>query len=118
MSQVEMFDALAGALGFRRVEEPAPPRKRTPAERAAEFHLRNPKVYAALRRLALEAVAIGRTRLGIGEIWEVARWQLGIEARDADGYKLNNSYRAWYARELMRREPLLSGRFSTRERRS
>ena len=78
------------------------------------FHQANPQVYPALRRLALDAARHGR-RLGIGMLFEVLRWQYAMND-DGPGqeFKLNNNYRAFYARLLMEREPDLQGYFETR----
>lgn len=93
----------------------APPRELTIEERCAAFDRANPEVYAELRRLALEAVRAGRRRLAIAQLVEVARWNLETAAR-SDGYKLNNSYRAIWARRLMAEEPELADVFEVRER--
>jgi hypothetical protein len=80
----------------------------------AEFHQANPHVYSALRHLALDAARHGR-RLGIGMLFEVLRWQYAMTTTDeASEFKLNNNYRAFYARLLMEREPDLDGYFETR----
>lgn len=81
-----------------------------------EFHAQNPHVYRELVRLAREARAAGRKRVGIGELYEVARWHLSMRT-DGDAFKLNNSHRAPYARLIMTLEPDLAGIFETRKRR-
>lgn len=97
-------------------------RKATIAERFAEWIADHPEVYAELRRLALEAVRAGRRKIGIKELYEVARWHLRLKAhdfgRDGKSYALNNDYTAPMARLLMEREPELAGMFEIRERRS
>jgi hypothetical protein len=77
------------------------------------YHRDNPQVYAALRRFALEAKAAGRARLGIAALFERLRWWSIVEAK-GDAFKVNNTYRAHYARLLMRQEPDLAGFFETR----
>ena len=78
------------------------------------FHAENPHVYSALRHLALDAARHGR-RLGIGMLFEVLRWQYAMTTTDeASEFKLNNNYRAFYARLLMEREPELQDYFETR----
>lgn len=79
-----------------------------------QFHQANPHVYAALRRLALDAARRGR-KLGIAMIFEVLRWQYAMHTTDAASeFKLNNNYRAFYARLLMDSEPELANYFETR----
>ena len=78
------------------------------------FHQANPHVYEMLRRLSLDAARHGR-RLGIGMLFEVLRWQNAMTTTDeASEFKLNNNYRAFYARLLMEREPDLQDYFETR----
>lgn len=77
----------------------------------------NPHVYQHLRRLALEVAARGTTRWGIGNLFEVLRWQSSV-ATTGDPYKLNNNFRSHYARKLMANEPMLEGMFEVRRLRS
>ena len=86
-------------------------------ERFADFRADHPEVLEYVRKLALEAVRAGRDRLGIAQLWEVARWNLWSAARD-NGYKLNNDFRAPAARWLMATEPELAEVFETRRRSS
>jgi hypothetical protein len=90
-------------------------RPRTLAEQFADFHAKSPNVYLTLVRLAREWVqATGRSRLGIATLYERARWELVIATSDAD-FKLNNSYRAYYARLIMTQERDLAGLFALRK---
>ena len=80
-----------------------------------EFHGDNPHVYEELRKLARGLRKRGHTRLGIGMLFEVLRWRhLMRTTSDADGFKLNNNYRSYYARLLMARERELDGLFQLR----
>jgi hypothetical protein len=79
----------------------------------ADFHRDNPHVYAELRALALRIKARGREVYGIGALAEVLRFHRAMETTDPD-YKINNNYRALYARLLMDREPELRDFFRTR----
>ena len=86
----------------------------TTAARFEEFHRTNSHVYRTLVTLAREWVSqTGSRKLGIGALYEVARWRLAIETGDPD-YRLNNSYRAYFARLIERQEPDLAGLFETR----
>lgn len=82
-------------------------------EKFVNYHLRNPRVYEHLVRLARRAKAAGKTSVGIGHLWEVMRWETWIEGNDS--LKLNNSYRSRYARLIMDREIDLAGFFETRK---
>jgi hypothetical protein len=68
-------------------------------------------------KLAREARAAGRTRVGLKELYEVARWNLRLATR-GDDYCLNNDYTASYARLIQEQEPDLAGLFETRTRRT
>ena len=87
------------------------------SERFDAFHNENPHVYEQLRVLALGLVRRGRTRIGIGMLFEVLRWQRMI-ATTGEPYKLNNDYRSRYARMLAAAEPELADAFETRELKS
>ena len=83
-----------------------------------DFHTRNPVVYSTLTALARRARAAGRRELGIACLWERMRWELFVETdtpNDGEPFKLNNNFRAFYAREIMQREPDLNGFFRLRE---
>lgn len=79
-----------------------------------EFHHANPKVYAAICRLARQRKAAGHDRGAIAQIFEVLRWQDEVVTRTRDGLKLNNNHRAHYARLIQLNEPDLAGFFETR----
>lgn len=79
-----------------------------------KFHGENPDVYEALKELAFDAHEAGRTRIGIGMLFEVLRWNRMIQRRQ-ESFKLNNNFRAYYARLLMKQNPELDGLFETRE---
>ena len=86
----------------------------TTAARFEEFHRTNPHVYRTLVRLAREWVdQKGQQKLGISMLFERARWDLAIET-GADDFRLNNSYRAFYSRLIMAREPDLADLFELR----
>jgi hypothetical protein len=96
-------------------EGPPPP---TLEERFAAFHSANPQVYSALVALARELVQAGVTHCGIGQLTERLRWEAAIRTR-GDEYRINNSFRALYARLLVERERWLpEGFFELRRRRA
>ncbi|MCE5247924.1 hypothetical protein LLG88_13505 [bacterium] len=78
------------------------------------FHEANPHVYRKLAELAVAAKATGRGHFGIGALFERLRWWSRFETDGTDPFKLNNNYRAFYARLLMRDYPELAGFFETR----
>jgi hypothetical protein len=87
-------------------------------QRFEDFDAANPWVYLELVRMARQARANGARRLGIGQLFEVLRWQTAMTTRSWDGFKLNNSLRSRYARMIMDREPDLADIFETRELRA
>jgi len=89
------------------------PREGSIAERAERFHYRNPSVYG----FAVDVCRYMKRRrvlhYGIGAVWEIMRFKY-LETH-GDIYKLNNNYRAWYARLIMSQEPDLVGFFQIRD---
>lgn len=79
------------------------------------FHEDNPHIYTLVERFASELLAAGRSKAGIGEIWERIRWELSVATR-GDGFKLNNNHRAFYARLWLERHPEHPHFFETRMR--
>lgn len=77
------------------------------------FHAANPHVYDQLVELAWTAYYAGQRRIGIAQLFEVLRWNRRIHTRDTE-FKLNNVYRAPYARLIMERNPQLGQIFETR----
>ena len=82
-----------------------------------KFHRENPEVYDELIKLALSLKDNGRSHYGIGALFEVIRFHRAIKTKD-DLFKLNNNYRALYARLIMENEPRLYGFFETRIRKA
>jgi len=84
-----------------------------------EFHRRNPHVYVMLSKMARAAKAAGRTKIGIGMLVEVIRWDYLVNTdHDESDFKINNNHRSRYARLLEQQEPELAGMFETRKLRS
>lgn len=90
---------------------------RTIEEMFLAFHHRNPGVYVALRDMTRQAKDRGRTKIGVGMLFEVLRWNRIVAGLpdETEDFKLNNNYRSRYARMIMERNPDLDGMFDTRE---
>lgn len=86
--------------------------------RFTEFHQRNPGVYAAIVHLARLRRDAGWSTGSMAQIFEVLRWEADLCIVSDDGLKLNNDFRAPYARLVMANEPDLAGFFHTRTLRS
>lgn len=83
-------------------------------EQFEQFHTDNPQVYATLVELARTWVANTHLhKIGVGALFERARWEIAIRTNDPN-FKLNNNYRAYYARLIMKREEDLDGIFELR----
>ena len=87
-------------------------------ERAFDkFDADNPWVYVQLRDMALRLRHTGRDSYGIAALFEVLRYEHATKTVSDDGLKLNNNYRALYARRLAQNEPELIEFFKMRVRR-
>lgn len=65
------------------------------------FHRNNPHVYDAIVNLCREIKALGENHFGIDGVFAVLRYNIlkGISTIDDHSfYKINNNYRAYYAR--------------------
>jgi len=81
-------------------------------ERFEKFHAENPQVYEELHRLASQyRAARGDKKIGISLLFEVLRWHSMLKTDSDDGFKLCNTYRAFYSRLMMERDPSLAGLF-------
>jgi hypothetical protein len=83
-------------------------------ERFEQFHRLNPWVLDAFERLTVDWLARGHTKLGIGMLNEVLRWQYGRQTQ-GDVYKLNDHYRSRYVRLMIERHPEWDDVFETRQ---
>ena len=94
-------------------------RKLTIQEQFEIFHAAHLQVYKEFRELAQQLYDKGWRRYGAGTIYEVLRYHSDTaDGRDTEPYKLNNNYRAYYARKLMREYPHFKGFFEIRQLRS
>jgi len=79
-----------------------------------EFHRDNPFVYSYLVKRARQAKSKGFDNYSINSLFEILRWHTNIETRNSV-FKLNNNYRSYYARMIMRKEPDLKDFFHIRK---
>lgn len=76
--------------------------------RFAQFHRNNPEIFQQIERRALVLAKVGeRKRIGIAEIVEDIRYD-GLTSSQGDRFKINNSFRAFYARLLIHRHSALA----------
>lgn len=88
----------------------------TIADKFHAFHEANPHVYKSLVRLARRYKARQHSRkLGISMLFELLRWDHMMTTTGDAEFKLNNNFRAYYARLIMDAEDDLRGIFNVRE---
>jgi hypothetical protein len=81
-----------------------------------DFHLQNPQIYELFHQFATQSAARkGRKHFGVAAVFERIRWSVMVETEGGGEFKLNNNYRAYYARLWMRDNPQYQGFFRTRE---
>jgi len=78
------------------------------------FHEENPQVYETLVEMSRRLLRAGQSKLSINMLFEVLRYRHALRTR-GDEFKLNNNYRAEYARKLMRENEDLFGKFEIRK---
>jgi hypothetical protein len=88
--------------------------KKSLRERFTTFHNGNPHVYREIVDIARQMKGRGAKKMGIALIFERLRWIHFIQTLGDEDFKLNNNYKAEYARLIMTREPDLEGFFETR----
>jgi hypothetical protein len=93
---------------------PGHPRRRTIEERFRAFHEARPDVYQTFKRLALELRRAGRERYGAKSIMETIRFYFATSGKDAEGWKVNNSFTSRYVRMLVEEHPEFDQFFETR----
>jgi hypothetical protein len=81
-----------------------------------QFHSDNPTIYRLLVRYAREWARF-HDHCSIKLLFERVRWQVAVETRAGDGFKLNNNHAPYYARLLEHQEADLAGLFRLRQQR-
>lgn len=87
------------------------------SERFINYHKQNPQVWELFQKFAFQAINAGRKKMGAALIFERIRWHLSIETI-GDDFKMNNNYRADYARMFNEKFPEHHDFFETRERKT
>tara|TARA_R100000951_G_C2520974_1_gene143392 strand:+ start:50 stop:403 length:354 start_codon:yes stop_codon:yes gene_type:complete len=80
-----------------------------------DFHKQYPEVWEMLKRFSDEMKNKGFKHYSINGIFERIRWEKDIGGDGVTQFKLNNNYRAFYARRFMRVYPEYAGFFRLRE---
>ena len=77
------------------------------------YHVSNPQIYIAFKKLTFQLISSGRKHYGAKAIFEVIRFNTAIKGNDQ--YKVNNNYTAYYARLFMKDFPKHDGFFNLRK---
>jgi hypothetical protein len=115
---IKTKDGQKGVIGERGLALTT--RKETKAktiqDRFDEFHSKNPHVYTRLVEMARRwKTMTGESKVGIGMLFEVLRWDSGTKVATQEPFKLSNDFRSRYSRLIMENEPDLRGVFNTRQ---
>ena len=86
---------------FPPIIDPDYPEEATLEEQFEIFHDANPHVYRAILALCRKATIRGLAKWSIRGIFEILRWESGLETA-GNAWKLNNNFAALYARMVMR----------------
>lgn len=80
---------------------------------AREWMDQHPAIFRLFERFALRAAERG-ARFGIGQLTEMVRWEVNVEWRESEKWKINNNHRAYVARRLIALHPELVQFIETR----
>jgi len=85
------------------------------AEQCAIFHKKHPEVWDLFVQFTNEMIRRGFKNYSVNAIFERIRWEKDAGGNGVESFKLNNNYRALYARRFMKMYPEYEGFFRTRE---
>lgn len=83
-----------------------------------EFHKKHPEVWRLFCRFTTDIIDRGFKHYSVNAIFERIRWEMDAGGDGTSAFKLNNNYRAFYARRFMTMYPQYEGFFRTREQKS
>jgi hypothetical protein len=83
-------------------------------EQFVAFHEANPEVWELFERFCLEMIEAGKSDFGAPVVWERIRWEVSLETRGNEPYRLPNIHRPLYARMFQERHPELAHHIATR----
>ena len=88
------------------------------AEQCTSFHQHHPEVWDLFVQFTTEMIDKGFSNYSCNAIFERIRWEKDTGGNGTEAFKLNNNYRAMYARRFMKMYPEHEGFFRTREQTS
>lgn len=77
------------------------------------YHLQNPHLYDLFKKYTMEAISSGRNNFSAEAIINRMRWDSLVSGNDS--FKINNTYKAFYARMFMNEFVQHKGFFRTRK---
>ena len=77
------------------------------------YHLENLHIYDLFKKYTMEAIASGRSHFSAEAIINRMRWDSLVSGNDS--FKINNTYKAFYARMFMNEYRQYGGFFRTRK---
>jgi hypothetical protein len=84
-------------------------------QQVINFNRENPDVWKLFSKFTFERIDRGFKNYSVNAIFERIRWEKDAGGDGVTSFKLNNNYRAFYARAFMRKYPEHDGFFRTRE---
>ena len=87
-------------------------------DQCQRFHNEHPEVWELFVHFTQTMIRKGYPNYSVNAIFERIRWEKDEGGDGVNQFKLNNNYRAFYARRFMRMYPQYDGFFRTRELKS
>ena len=88
---------------------------KTPAEEFAKFHKANPQVYQTFMEQCFRAIRLKRTKISSKAIINWIRWEVSLNTKSKDGYKINDIFTPYYSRLFIKDYPEYEYIFEFRE---
>ena len=82
-----------------------------------KFHAENPTIYMYFKQYASQMLSSGCKKISSKLIINRIRWEIYIETK-GEGYRINDAFTAWYAREFVKDYPEHRDKFEFRKIRS
>ena len=87
-------------------------------EQVKAYHKEHPEVWRLFTMFTFQMIDSGKKNYSVSSIWERIRWHKDAGSDGETQFKINNNYRAFYARAFMEKYPLHKGFFRTRKQKS
>jgi len=87
-------------------------------EQFLNYHRNNPQVWKLFKQFSLELINSGRKLGSAHAVMHRIRWHHAVLTKDADEFKINNNYAAWYSRSFEKTFPKHAGFFKRRKQTS